>query len=145
MLSFRGYRFPEMIEEMNRLGRHVERHTRAPAGFAGPCASSPLDIYDDGDSFVVSAQVPGVAPEDIDIEATTESLTLKGERKWNEVEGRKYHRREQGYGVFERTIELPVPIDADKISAKYDHGILEITMPKSEAIKPRKVEISVDA
>jgi len=91
---------------------------------------------------VVRAEIPGVDAKDIDVSATRDSLTIKGERKPAPVEeARGWHRRERDHGVFNRSISLPTPVDPDKIRASYVNGVLEVVLPKAEESRARKVKI----
>jgi len=91
---------------------------------------------------VITAEVPGVSADEIDISVVGETLTLSGERKPEDLEGGvRYHRRERGGGRFSRSIELPFRVDADKVEAAYDKGILRVTLPRAEADKPRKITV----
>ncbi len=103
----------------------------------------PVNVYDDGDNYVVSAEIPGVDSENLSIEATANNLKLKGERKrTDDVEGRSYHRQERDHGVFSRSVELPASIDPDKVQARYENGVLEVVLPKAESSKPRQIAIA---
>lgn len=105
----------------------------------------PVDIYETEDSIIVVAELPGVDQANISIEAQENTLTLKGERRQTqEITRRNYHRIERGYGSFQRTFTLPRSIDQRKAKAIYKDGILEITLPKVEAIKPNQVQIEVE-
>jgi len=102
----------------------------------------PLNLYDDGESLVVRAEVPGIDAKDLEINATSNSLTVKGERRRSEADQQaSFHRRERSHGTFSRTLNLPQEIDPDKVQASYKLGVLEILLPKAEAIKPRKIAI----
>jgi HSP20 family protein len=127
---------------MARLNREMSRlfgETRASSG-AG--VFPPLNLYDDGESLIVRAEIPGIDPKDIDVQATVNSLTIKGERKRSETDEKaSFHRRERGHGTFSRTISLPEEIDPDKVAASYSLGVLQLLLPKAEETKPRKIEI----
>ena len=104
----------------------------------------PVDIYENGDSLVLKAELPGVNPDDVEIRVEDNTLYLKGERKFeNEVKEQNYHRVERSYGTFTRTFSLPNSIDADKVGAGYKDGILTLTMPKKEEAKPKTIKINV--
>ena len=100
------------------------------------------DIYDRDDHFVIKAELPGVDKKDIAIDVKDGVLTLKGERSHdNEVTEDKYYRKERAYGKFERSFTLPVNVDAEKITAEYKDGVLEIEVPKPEEHQPKKITI----
>ncbi|QKT03142.1 Hsp20/alpha crystallin family protein [Ectothiorhodospiraceae bacterium 2226] len=101
-----------------------------------------VDIRDTGDAFVLHADVPGVDPKDIDISMENGVLTLRGERRHETEEERAgYKRVERVRGNFYRRFSLPDSADAEKITAKCDQGVLEITIPKQEKVQPRKIQV----
>jgi HSP20 family protein len=104
----------------------------------------PVDIYETGDSVVLKAELPGINPDEVDICVEDSTLYLKGERKFEkEVKEENLHRVERSYGTFKRNFSLPNTIDADKVKAEYRNGILTLTMPKREEVKPRTIKINV--
>jgi HSP20 family protein len=104
----------------------------------------PVDIYENGDSLVLKAELPGINPDDVEIRVEDNTLYLKGERKFEkEVKEQNYHRVERSYGTFTRSFSLPNTIDADKVAASYKDGVLTLTMPKKEEAKPKTIKISV--
>jgi len=101
-----------------------------------------LDVMENQDNYVVKASLPGVAPEDVEITLTDNVLTIKGETKQEKDDKQEnYHLRERHYGSFMRSITLPVSVDADKVDATNEHGVLVLTLPKSEAVKPKKIAV----
>ncbi len=101
-----------------------------------------LDVIETEDSFIVKASLPGINPEELDITFTDNVLTIKGEIKQEQdIEEGKYHLRERRYGLFQRSIALPVPVNADKIEATYKDGVLTLSIPKVEEIKPKKISV----
>jgi len=104
----------------------------------------PVDIYENGDSLVLKAELPGINPDEVEIRVEDNTLYLKGERKFEkEVKEQNYHRVERSYGTFTRTFSLPNSIDADKVTANYQDGVLTLTMPKKEEAKPKTIKINV--
>ncbi len=104
----------------------------------------PVDIYETGDSLVLKAELPGINPDDVEIRVEDSTLYLKGERKFEkEVKEENLHRVERSYGTFTRSFALPNSIDADKVKAEYQNGILTLTMAKREEAKPRSIKINV--
>ena len=102
----------------------------------------PLDITENEDNFVVQASVPGVKPEDIEVTVNGETLTIKGEMKADEEKkGERYHLRERRWGSFQRSVTLPAPIKADQVDAAYNNGVLTLTLPKTEEVKPKRIQI----
>ena len=103
-----------------------------------------VEMYEKDNNFVVKADLPGVKGEDVDISLVGETLTIKGERKASkEVKDENYYRCESHYGSFSRSIMLPAAVDAKKVEASYENGILEILVPKAKEAMPTKVEIKV--
>ncbi|MFQ6122532.1 MAG: Hsp20/alpha crystallin family protein [Dehalococcoidales bacterium] len=101
-----------------------------------------LDMYEKEDSFTVRMELPGVKQEDVDISITGDTLTVRGEYKPPaEVKEEEYQYCEMCYGSFSRSITMPAAVDADKIEATFENGILEIHLPKAKAIKPAKIKI----
>jgi HSP20 family protein len=104
----------------------------------------PVDIYENGDSLVLKAELPGINPDDVEIRVEDNTLYLKGERKFEkEVKEQNYHRVERSYGTFTRTFSLPNSVDADKVAANFKDGVLTLTMPKKEEAKPKTIKINV--
>jgi len=101
-----------------------------------------VDIYETENALILSAEVPGIEENDIEIKIEDNTLTLHGERKFEkETKEENYHRIERAYGSFHRSFTLPNYIDQDKIKAEHENGILKITMPKKKELKPRKIEV----
>ena len=101
-----------------------------------------INLTEDKDTFYIRAELPGVKAGDLDIQATGQNLSISGERKIEaENEGVKYHRREREAGKFSRIIALPGDIDSDKVSAGIANGILTVTIPKAEKLKPKQVTV----
>jgi len=129
-----------MQQEMDRLARGlmggglaVERPTVYP----------PINISEDEDRLYVEAEVPGLAPSDLEISLEGDTLTIKGERKPVAAADKvSYHRRELEYGRFNRAVDLPVRVDADGVEARCVDGILTITLPKAASAKPRRITIA---
>ncbi|MBN2231892.1 MAG: Hsp20/alpha crystallin family protein [Deltaproteobacteria bacterium] len=103
-----------------------------------------VDVYEDGQQIVIKAELPEVEEKDIQVDLENNTLTLKGERKLEKEEKRdNYHRVERFYGSFQRSFDLPGTVDQAGIKATYDKGVLKVTMPKREEVKPKKVAIEV--
>lgn len=100
-----------------------------------------LNVWEEGETIKVEAEVPGVKLEDIEVSFDNGELTLKGEKKFESKENVPVHRRERLYGTFSRTLTMPWEIVADKVTADLKDGILTISLPKAEASKPRKVAV----
>jgi HSP20 family protein len=92
--------------------------------------------------IIVTAELPGVDPGKVDISVVGDTLTISGLRETLQLkEGESYHRQERGHGRFTRSLQLPFHVDAGKVEATYDRGILQMTLPRSEADKPRKISV----
>ncbi len=101
-----------------------------------------LDVSETGDGFTVKASLPGVSPEDLNVTLEDNVLTVQGEVKDDATtEESNYHIRERRYGNFSRSVRFPVPVESDKVEAQYENGVLTLTIPKAEAVKPKKIEI----
>ena len=101
-----------------------------------------IDMYQTNDEIVVKAALPGIKAEEVQINVTGEVLTLKGETKQeNETKEKAYHIHEQRWGAFERSIVLPTDVIADKAKAEFENGILTITLPKAEEVKPKMISV----
>ncbi len=103
-----------------------------------------IDIAEDNDAFVVIADLPGLTKKDISINIKENMLTINGERKIEEKdENKNYCRSERRYGSFKRSFQLTDQVIADKITASFKNGVLTVTVPKAEEIKPKEIEIKV--
>jgi HSP20 family protein len=105
-----------------------------------------IDLYQTADDVVVQAALPGFGANDVQITVTNDVLTLRGESRWQDGNGNgdknfTYHLREHRFGSFERSIALPVPVQSDKAKAEFQNGILTITLPKAEAVRPKTISI----
>jgi len=102
----------------------------------------PVDMYETDQDVVVKATVPGVKPEDINITVTDDVVTIKGETKAEEEVSREnYHLREHRYGAFQRSVRLPTDVKADKAEAVFEHGVLTLTLPKTEEVLPKTIKV----
>jgi HSP20 family protein len=103
-----------------------------------------LDVYEQKESFIVKAELPGMTKEDIAVSLHDGSLSISGERKSeSKHEDAEVCRAERFFGRFQRTVTLPAPVAANKVSAQYKDGILTVTLPKTEEAKPRQIDVSV--
>lgn len=104
----------------------------------------PMDMYETDDSVVVSAALPGLKSEDVDISITGNTLTLKGEfRSEEESERGSVHFRERRYGKFQRSVTLPTSVDTDAAEAEFKDGVLRVTLPETEEAKPKQIPVKV--
>ena len=103
-----------------------------------------VDLYENRDDLVLKAELPGMKKEDIDISLHGDVLTLSGERKEEETfDKAESYRAERFLGRFQRTLTLPVTVDASKVQASYQDGILTVTLPKAEEAKPKQIQVKV--
>jgi len=136
----------EPVREMMTLREAMDRlfddaFTR-PINMGTVSTMPAIDMYQNEDDLIVKAVLPGLSKDDVDISVTADVLTLRGEFKNNEDDnGASYHLREQRYGVFERSISLPTDVEVEKSKAVFENGILTITLPKAEAVKPKMISI----
>jgi HSP20 family protein len=106
--------------------------------------SPSVDIFETENELILKADLPELKLEDIDVRVENQTLTLKGERKFEKDESsRGYHRIERNYGTFVRSFTLPASVDAERVAAEYKDGVLTVKLPKKEAAKPRQVKIEV--
>jgi len=106
--------------------------------------SPPVDIVETEDDLVLKADLPDVKLEDIDVHVENETLSIKGERRFEkEANGKGYHRIERSYGSFVRSFSVPNSVDTEKVSADYKNGVLTVKLPKKEAAKPKQVKVEV--
>jgi HSP20 family protein len=102
-----------------------------------------VDIDETDNEFIVKVELPGVEKNDVNVNIENSTLTIRGEKK-NSTEDKKRHRVECSYGTFVRSFTLPQAIDTKKVEAKYNKGVLNLTIPKVEEAKPKKIEIKVN-
>jgi HSP20 family protein len=106
--------------------------------------SPPVDIYETENELVLKADVPEIDPKNVAIQMENGTLTVKGERRFEEQRnGRGFHRIERGYGSFVRAFSLPETVDPEKVKADYKNGVLTITLPKKEVAKPKTVNVEI--
>jgi HSP20 family protein len=125
------------FHEMDRMfGDAFARHFANDEGFS----YLPIDVYTTEGELVITASLPGVSPEDVEVTFEAGVLTIKGDLP-APLGNVDYLRQERPSGSFRRTIDVNIPVDAAKIEATFDRGVLHIALPKAEKAKPRKVEI----
>ena len=123
------------------FGSLAARHETDSCG----CGFPALNFHSEGDDGVVTAELPGVDPGDLEIQVVGRKLTISGERKIPEHgNDESFHRSERWHGKFERSIELPYNVESGKVEARVHNGVLAVTLPRAEADKPRKVAISLN-
>jgi len=137
--------FRDLQDRMNRLFHESYRAQGADDDWAlGGTWAPAVDIYEQDNTIVLKAELPGVDPKDVDIRLENNTLALRGERKFdNEVKKENYHRVERAYGAFTRSFTLPTVVDQGNIKAEFKDGVLRVTLPKREEAKPKQIQISV--
>jgi HSP20 family protein len=100
-----------------------------------------VNVFNDGEDFVLVAELPGVKKEDLDIQVRGDTLRIQGKKTIAHDEGASVHRRERSAGQFDRTLTLPAEVDAAKVAAQYRDGVLTLRLPRAESAKPRTVAI----
>ncbi|MDO8137532.1 MAG: Hsp20/alpha crystallin family protein [Candidatus Brocadiales bacterium] len=130
--------FTALQREMDRLFEDFYRRGGLLRGVWSPA----VDVVENNDTIVIRAELPGIEPKDVDISVSGDTLTIKGEkREEKEEKGKSFYRMERCYGSFSRSIILPTSVEADKAKADYKNGVLEITLPKTERVKAKKIPI----
>ena len=142
------FRFPsefDPVAGLLNLQRELERVFESPLGFdLGPSGRGvypPVNVFSDRDGYVVRVEVPGVAPDQINIETQGRTLTISGKRDTKAPSGGSFHRHERGAGEFSRSVQLPADLDLERAEASYEHGLLTVRVPKKEAAKPRQISV----
>jgi len=127
--------------------RTIERLNRAASGMLAQSMSEfpTVNVWADNDNAIITSELPGINAEEVDISVNGKSITLRGSRKLEEAcDGECYHRQERWQGQFTRTIDLPFLINADKVEARFNKGVLHLTVPRAEADKPRKIAVKFE-
>jgi HSP20 family protein len=141
---YRRYRTPSIWQEMRRIQDEMDRLSRdfSPRFAQSKTTYPAVNIWADEESAIITAEIPGVSQDGLNINVTGDTLTLGGARIPEELpEGAKYHRQERSYGEFSRSIRLPFTVDVNKVKASFKNGILEIFLPRIEAEKPKKISV----
>lgn len=137
--------FDDFLSLRQAMDRLMEESFVRPSrllGLWGEGLTIPVDMYQTANEVVVKASLPGIKPDDVEITLSGETLTIKGETKAEEqTKSEDYICQERRYGSFSRTIELPSGLQTDKAEAAFEHGILTLTIPKAEEVKPKVVKV----
>jgi len=136
---------PEVYSNLHRLSRLMDE--ALDGGWNGGTLASAwtptVDVFEDKENLKIVMELPGVTPEDVKISLENQVLTIQGEkRQVAEESSERWHRYERSYGSFERMFTLPNSVDADRIQAKVEHGLLTVTLPKAERSKPREIQVT---
>jgi HSP20 family protein len=140
---FLGFGAADPFRELRRLQDEMSRLMAdiAPGPSLGASGFPAVNVHAGRDGIAVIAELPGVRPEELQVHAHGDTLTLQGSRRPSTDRPEAYHRRERRSGEFTRTIQLPYRVDADRIEAHLEHGVLRLSLPRPEADKPRRIEI----
>jgi HSP20 family protein len=141
------WRFGRIVDPMTEMQRLQREMNRLFSGATELYAHDfpAVNVWRGETSAIVMAELPGIDPDKLDISVVGDSLTLSGNRGLETLkEGESYHRQERTHGRFARTLQLPFHVDAAKVQAKYEKGVLQITLPRVEAEKPKKITIKVE-
>ncbi len=131
--------FREFQREVGRLFETLEpvQHWRVARGVP------PINLYDAGERYVLTAQLPGIGSDEVDLSITGETLTIRGDRKRPEgVTEESYRRQERQFGRWTRTVTLPDRVDSGAVSASFANGVLTVTLPKADEAKPRQISVT---
>ena len=138
----RGEPAREMMSLRDAMDRLFDDAFTRPLSYGDGWSAPAIDMFQTDDEIVVKAALPGIKADEVQINVTGEVLTLKGEVNQNqEMEEKAWHIREQRFGSFERSIALPTDVVADKAQADFENGILTITLPKAEEVKPKSITV----
>jgi HSP20 family protein len=149
-MAISRYREPSLFG-LQRLNRILdEAFNGLPFAEQGNVITStwfaPTDVSEDQNSLRISMELPGVEPSDVRLSLENNILTIRGEKKQeSEENNERVHRFERTYGMFERTFALPNTVDPDKIEARYENGVLFVSIPKAERAKPREIRVNTPA
>ena len=136
--------FGDVRSEMNRLHNEMNhlfgRYSNGAREFGA--AYPPLNLWEDESNLYIEAELPGYHSEDLEMYVTGENqLSLKGERRRPDTGEGTWHRQERGFGSFTRTVELPTHVQSDKVTAEFKNGVLTLTLPKMEEVKPKRIAV----
>jgi len=132
----------EMMTLREAMDRLFDDAFTSPLSLRDGWSAPAIDMYQTDDEVVVRVALPGIKPDDVQINITGDVLHIKGEMKHEEEKQEKaWHMREQRWGAFERSVALPADVVADKAKAEFENGVLTVTLPKAEEVKPKTINI----
>lgn len=139
--------FRELSQLQSTLNRAFQEYGRGSDELTTTGSFVPaVDIYEDEHSIVLKLEVPGVSQEDLDIRMENQTLTIRGERKFqSEEKEENFHRIERRYGQFSRAFTLPPTVDGEKITADYKDGVLQVKLAKRAEAKPKQIKVNISA
>lgn len=139
--------FRNLVDIQSEVNRLFDSFAGRPMAGSPPAARPWLpavDMHETKDDLVLRAELPGVREKDVTVSITGDLLTIKGERRWDEEnKDQKFLHVERVYGAFERLVQLPMAVQADRVKAAYRDGVLEIKLPKAEELKPREIKVEI--
>jgi len=143
-LFFPAHQFRDEMDRLvnNFFGPQTNGGSAQPRWGDAAAGFPALNVWEDGDTLYVEAEVPGVKSEDLDISVVGSDLTIRGQRRPQSHEGVAYHRQERPVGEFTRVLRLPAEVDSAKVEASLSNGVLLIKLPKAEAAKPKKIKVA---
>ncbi|HZP36145.1 MAG TPA: Hsp20/alpha crystallin family protein [Methylomirabilota bacterium] len=147
LLRFRPYSqdvFRDVTDIQTQMNRLFDNFFGQPAssGMPDQVRAPVADMYETRNEVVVTAELPGLDEKDIHLSITGDLLTIQGERQWTgEGQETSYYRRERWFGKFQRSFTLPMPVQANQVKATYRDGVLTVTLPKADEIKPKEIKI----
>ena len=137
--------FVSLREAMDRLFEDSIIRPTPWTGLAAGQISVPVDLWETNDAYHLRADLPGIAPEAIDVNVTADTVAIAGETKaQNDVTNEGWLRQERRLGKFQRAFTMPVQIDPDKVAATFEHGVLELVLPKADQGKPRAIKVTAN-
>ena len=125
------------LRDLLAIQQRLDRFAPGPAGW-----QPPVDLYETTDAYILTAEIPGVERDDVDIQTGEGRLTLSGVRQERAVACEQFHRLERGHGSFQRTFQLPPPIDHDAVTADLKDGVLTVRIPKLAVPSARRIPIT---
>lgn len=137
--------FVSLREAMDRLFEDSFIRPTTWSGLPAGTIAVPVDLWETKDAYHLRADLPGLTSEDLDINVTADTVAIAGEMKTQtDVSNDGWLRQERRVGKFQRAFTLPVQIDPDKVTANFDHGVLDLTLPKADQVKPRTIKVNAN-
>ena len=143
---YRRFRVPNIWREMDQLQREMNRLMKSSLEprYIDPRSFPAINVWTSDDRQIITAELPGFDADDIGINVSADSLVLSGERRPDQIDDEmQLHRQERTFGKFSRSIQLPFMVDTNKVQANFKDGVLEVSLTRAEADKPKKIEIKV--
>jgi HSP20 family protein len=136
----------EMVSLRQAMDRLFEDSFVSPSSWrtlAADQLTPPIDVHETADELVITAALPGMKPEDVEITITGQNLVIRGEFKADEsIERDQYLYRERRYGSFSRQLQLPMRVEGDQAQATFENGLLRLAIPKADEVKPRQIRVT---